>query len=710
MAQCDYPRGGPEGSQIRRRGVKGLLYAIPAVVLALVMPAVASAATLKVAEDGVDAGTCLVDACKTLGYAVEQATDGDTVQVAAGSYVVDSPVILNKAVSLLGAQAGIDARHRNLPVSAETVITPSGSFPTAGAPPIIRMSAPGATVDGVTISGHSRAAVQMMSASSGYTVRNSILAGNRLGIDLETTAVDPEPTLIEGNRFEAAGETRQEMGIYGDYTASDVTIRANSFVNHVNVPINISGGERNGDGPNRIQKNLLIEGNHFESERHLILWTADGVRIRGNTFTNGRTGGQAIAVQGGVKNLEISGNLITNIADAGILFVDYYGDGPNSSTVISGNTIIGANSTELTDSAGIAVSTRTTDGPGSSGDPGYAGTLTVTGNRIVDNGIAGLRNDVAGASVNAQNNWWGCNAGPAGAGCDATASSAGAIESEPHLVLTMTTAPASVQVGGSATVTAALNSNSAGQSVTTPVPDGIAVSFETTSGSVTPPASQLNGGVSQAQFVAANSAGVATVSAAVDSEIVRQQITVTAPPPAPKPPADDVTPPPAPKPPAPREVRNRASRALGNPRVTVRPVMSLGPLRVMVPTQSARHRVAKPRIPVVAGNRVKVNRRGITRRVRQRLAALGSFRGAQRVIVAQTVRIGRRNVALPRQRLGLGAGQARAVTLPITNPMRRLLLRGRRLVLTLRITAVDQSGKSRTAVKRFRIEGEKARK
>ena len=110
------------------------------------------------------------------------------------------------------------------------------------------------------------------------------------------------------------------------------------------------------------------------------------------------------------------------------------------------------------------------------------------------------------------------------------------------------------------------------------------------------------------------------------------------------------------------------------------------------------------------GNRIKLHSGAIRRGVPQRIGALGSLRGGHRAVVTQKVKIGRRTVNLPRQRLGVGQGHAKAVRLPITNAMKKLLSRGRSVVLTLRLTAVDESGKKRSAVKRFRIEGEKPKK
>src|SRR5690606_11946592 len=157
-------------------------------------------------------------------------------------------------------------------------------------------------------------------------------------------AADPEPTLIERNRFEANNRATLMSRIYGDSTASDVTIRDNRFLDHTNVPINVSG-------KSTFQEDWVISGNSFKYEPHLLLLAADGVEISGNVFSDGRS--QAIAVQGGVSDLTISGNAISDSADAGILFGDYYGAGPNDTAAISGNTFLGTNQDEFEDGGAI---------------------------------------------------------------------------------------------------------------------------------------------------------------------------------------------------------------------------------------------------------------------------------------------------------------------------------------------------------------------
>src|SRR5205814_9214857 len=80
-------------------------------------------------------------ACRTLQAAVNKASAGDTIYVAASVYPepAPGPLTINKRLTLLGAQAGIDARN---PRGAESIITdPQGTS----------VSASGVVIDGFTV-------------------------------------------------------------------------------------------------------------------------------------------------------------------------------------------------------------------------------------------------------------------------------------------------------------------------------------------------------------------------------------------------------------------------------------------------------------------------------------------------------------------------------------------------------------------------------
>jgi parallel beta-helix repeat protein len=67
-------------------------------------------ATRYVSTSGTDAGDCTASPCRTIGYAVGQASAGDSVAVAAGTYA--ESVTVTKQLALLGDAATIDAAGR----------------------------------------------------------------------------------------------------------------------------------------------------------------------------------------------------------------------------------------------------------------------------------------------------------------------------------------------------------------------------------------------------------------------------------------------------------------------------------------------------------------------------------------------------------------------------------------------------------------------
>jgi len=464
----------------------------------------ADAADLQVSTAGADTGNCQVDPCASIPYAVGQATDGDTINVGPGEFPASTTatrIVVDKAVTIAGAQAGVDARERDVPPAEETVIT-GGNY-IGGA---IRLSAPGATIDGVTVRAHEHAAIQGMISSSGYTVKNTIVTDNDHGLDLETTATDPEPTLITRNRFADNNRAGLQTGIYADGPIGHVTISDNLFTGHVNVPINIAKSSAEG------RNDILIEGNDFVDERRLVLLNASDVRVLDNTFTDGRA--QAIYVQGGVSDLLIQGNEINRVVGAGILFASLYDSGTSSDATIADNSISGvtaASGGEPTDAgAGVAL------GQVAGQAPGYTGTLHVERNRLVGNAGGGIQNDLDEATVEAPNNWWGCNGGPGSAGCDGIS---GDVDPAPNVVLSVNATPDRLPFTGTSEVSARVDTNSAGESVDLPVLEGRSIAFDADHGSVTPGSATLEGGSATAQYSSPTAIGSANVSAALDNEI-----------------------------------------------------------------------------------------------------------------------------------------------------------------------------------------------
>src|SRR2546427_9445426 len=109
---------------------------------------VEAATTLVVDDDGLASPSDCNDATPTymtISAAVAAANPGDTIKVCPGTYIEN--VILNKSLTLLGAQAGGDARGR---FASESIVTPL--IPANGTLEL-QMGSAGSIIDGFTFLG-----------------------------------------------------------------------------------------------------------------------------------------------------------------------------------------------------------------------------------------------------------------------------------------------------------------------------------------------------------------------------------------------------------------------------------------------------------------------------------------------------------------------------------------------------------------------------
>ncbi|MDQ2838411.1 MAG: putative Ig domain-containing protein [Actinomycetota bacterium] len=269
----------------------------------------------------------------------------------------------------------------------------------------------------------------------------------------------------------------------------------------------IGGSANSGTADSLSLNNVIITGNAANGADMTVSNKGGGglqfyggqLSITNSTISNNTSGssygsGVAYGAQGAaspegltVTNTTFSGNATANThgdtgtADGGALAV--FGGGAGANYNVSNSRFVNNTSTSVggsgpayggaiwSQSGNLTVTQTTFTGNSVSGgsSPNGGAVEVTSGNgtlhydRFVGN-IAPTGSAVHGAtSVDAADNWFGCNAGPGGAGCDTVAGTVGVT---PRLVLTATASPATVvSPNGTSTITAAFTTDNLGATV-----------------------------------------------------------------------------------------------------------------------------------------------------------------------------------------------------------------------------------------------------
>ncbi|HMM80945.1 MAG TPA: hypothetical protein PKC65_13075 [Pyrinomonadaceae bacterium] len=407
-----------------------------------------------------------------------------------GVFVAESATLnmRNVRVTTIQQSSGINSAQ-----DGQGIVAGDTTFGTAGS----------LDLDGVTIDGYQENGILVGGAGSSATIAN-------------TTVTGTGPTsLIAQSGIQIYGGA---SGVISSSTVNDNLYSLNSgaatgILTADAGAVSVSGSAFSGNSYAIYQYNSALP------------LTPSNFSATACTFTNNPGAGivYSAAASPTITNNFISGS---NIGIAGFV-------ADNQTSTVKGNSITnatGANSVAIFFND-FSSSVNTT-----------LATVNANFNRLSSNntgGLAGLQNDSA-SSVNAENNWWGCNAGPGATGCDIVAGTGpGVVDSDPWLTLSgITASPVSLNYSQTSTISGVnLCTNSAAATVCSPAdhtPDSLSVAYSTspgTNGSVAPASGAFTTGVAAGTTFTATSGPIVgnqieNVGAIFDNQTIATAITI----------------------------------------------------------------------------------------------------------------------------------------------------------------------------------------
>jgi nitrous oxidase accessory protein NosD len=290
----------------------------------------------------------------TIQQAIDAASDGDTVVVAAGLY--QENIVIDKSLILQGAQAGLDARARSGP---ETIVEGDDGV-------------------GIEIS----RGVKRDVVINGLTVR-----GFRTGI------AAPEPVSKDDSVNITVQYVRVENCSKGGITMAYAykAVVEHCYVEDAEYGINAGAFQP-------IQPTIAIFRNNelVDTTYGITGYLQDSI-IEGNVVRNFADGG--VGISGQFYDTMIRSNIVTGYVKGAAMTLEWhYGRDLSRDVTVTDNTFNG-------NQQGIYIFPDQTELVG----------IAVHGNSIFGNTLYGVRND-GPATLDATRNWWGHADGPGGLG------------------------------------------------------------------------------------------------------------------------------------------------------------------------------------------------------------------------------------------------------------------------------------------------------
>ncbi len=287
----------------------------------------------------------------TIQAAVNAAPAGGTVRVSAGTY--DELVTVNKPLTLLGAQAGVDARSfargRN-----ETVVD-GQNFGGGNRSSAFDVTANDVTLDGFTVQGQTSsnvygAGIVLAPLVAGTHVTDDVVQDNVVGLYLANgSAADPAVIRHDVFAYNNNPGNNNGRGIYSDGGVSGgnltgVVIDADTFVGNVGDgtsgnPEAAVGLEAQTAGK---QSDIAITNNVMANNgKGLLVYNATDVTFSGNLVTGSTDAGSAaVRDEGDVSNLVIDDNVVLGGAGAAVRVTARF-VGPSANVTVNLNAFAG---------------------------------------------------------------------------------------------------------------------------------------------------------------------------------------------------------------------------------------------------------------------------------------------------------------------------------------------------------------------------------